>query len=292
MTENNKIPDFLTFPKTFENYKWYKPILVFIITAAIFAILNIVVFKIFHQYFGTDVMAGIIRGGYEVLDTEIGLIFSDLLIILFIPSLYIASRIVRDRPFSSYGSSRGGWNFKLYLKALIIPLILFIVFMSIDTIIQGPDGTYHFSIAFLIITLITVPLQCIAEEYAFRGLVLQTFGSWLNIPVLAIVIQSIIFAVSHSYNSLGIIEVLVFALIMGYFTWKTNGIEVSSALHSANNLSLSLFVMFGIQASTSSPTLYDVSTSIVFEIILAAIMYYVINKTEFLSEIEENTQDT
>ena len=49
--------------------------------------------------------------------------------------------------------------------------------------------------------------------------------------------------------------------------------------------------MFGLISSTSSPALSDVVSSIIFLIILAAIMYYVINKTEFLSEIEENSPD-
>ena len=40
MTEKNKISEFITFPTTFENYKWYKPILVFIVTAIMYLILK------------------------------------------------------------------------------------------------------------------------------------------------------------------------------------------------------------------------------------------------------------
>ena len=291
MTDNNKISEFITFPKTFEKYRWYKPILVFIIGLIINIILSGLLFLIFGGIYGNDLMFSIFNGGYEVMDTEIGQILTDLTVISMIPSLFIASKIVRDRPFSSYASSRGGFNFKLYLKALIIPLILFIIFLGIDTFINGSDGTYHFSLIFLIICIILVPLQCIAEEYVYRGLIMQTFGSWFKIPVLAVVLQAIIFSISHGYNSLGLFEVFVSGIIFGFFTWKTNGIEISSAIHTANNFSLSLFIMFGLKSSTSSPALSDVVSSIIFLIILAAIMYYVINKTEFLSEIEENSPD-
>ena len=292
MTENNKITEFITFPKTFEKYRWYKPILVFIIGLIIMLIFQLILMVVFGAIYGESAMDIITGGGYEVLNTNFGEIFTDLSVIVMIPALYIATKIVRDRPFSSYASSRGGWNFKLYLKALIIPFIALMVFQGIDVVINGADGTYHFSILFLIASLILVPLQCTAEEFVYRGLIMQTFGSWFKIPVLAIVLQAIIFSVSHGYNSLGLVEVFVSGLIFGFLTWKTNGIEVSSAMHTANNFSISLFIMFGLRSATSSPQFNDVVISIVFDIILCAIMYYVIMKTDWFSEIKEDTQNT
>lgn len=292
MTETNKITEFITFPKTFEKYRWYKPILVFIIGLILMLIFQLILLVVFGAIYGESAMDIITGGGYEVLNTNLGEIFSDLSVIVMIPALYIATKIVRDRPFTSYASSRGGWNFKLYLKALIIPFIALMIFQGADVAINGTDGTYHFSILFLIASLILVPLQCTAEEYVYRGLIMQTFGSWFKIPVLAIVLQGIIFSVSHGYNTLGLVEVFVSGLIFGFLTWKTNGIEVSSAMHTANNFSISLFIMFGLRSSTSSPQFNDVVISIVFDIILCAIMYYVIMKTDWFSEIKEDTQNT
>ena len=292
MTENNKITDFITYPKTFEKYRWYKPILVFIIGLILMLIFQLMLLVVFGAIYGESAMDIITGGGYEVLNTNLGEIFTDLSVIVMIPALYIATKIVRDRPFSSYASSRGGWNFKLYLKALIIPFIALMIFQGIDVAINGADGTYHFSILFLIASLILVPLQCTAEEFVYRGLIMQTFGSWFKIPVLAIVLQAIIFSVSHGYNSLGLVEVFVSGLIFGFLTWKTNGIEVSSAMHTANNFSISLFIMFGLRSATSSPQFNDVVISIVFDIILCAIMYCVIMKTDWFSEIKEDTQNT
>ena len=185
MRESNKSQDFLTFPRTFDKYRWYKPILVFILATIFYIIFIVISDAISAALFGRAVVDAITLGGYETMNTPLGEILTDISVILFIPSLYLACKVVRDRPFSSYVSSRGGWNFRLYFKALIIPFIFTIAFFGIEALIAGkdPNASYHFSIGLLITCLIAVPLQCIAEEYVFRGLFLQTFGSWFKIPV-------------------------------------------------------------------------------------------------------------
>lgn len=285
MIKKDEISDYITFPRTFEKYKWYKPILVMILTAVLTLVFQGILALIFNAALGYDFIMSIQKGGYGVLNTEMGLIFTDLGVIVMILALFIATKIVKDRPFSSYSSSRGGWNFKLYFKALIIPLILYAIFQIIT--LGGPKGDNHFSIPFFIVCLVLVPLQSISEEYIYRGLIMQSFGSWFKIPVLAIIIQAVIFAVSHSYNILGTMEILVFGIIAGIFTWKTNGLEVSAAFHTANNFILFVLVMFGLRQSTSSPPLNDVILSIVFEIALFLVMYYVGKKTNWFGEIEE-----
>lgn len=289
MTMNDGISDYITFPRTFENYRWYKPILVFIVAFIITLILSGLILGAFYLIVGPDFVKSVFQGGYEALNSPMAIFFTDLFVIVFIPSLYLASKVVKDRPFSSYSSSRGGWNFKLYFKALIIPLILYILYMGAESAITGQKDTSHFSIAFLIVILISVPLQSIAEEYVFRGLIMQTLGSWFKIPVLALVLQAIIFTLSHGYNSIGLFGTLVSGLGYGFFAWKTNGIEVSSALHSVNNFCVGLFVMLGLKVSTSSPQLSDVVSGIVFLIILYGIIYYVGKKTDWFGEIPENS---
>ena len=248
MSMKNKISDYITFPTTFENYAWYKPLIVIIITFFIMLIFGGAIIAVTYLVGGVDLARTVMSGTYEGLNSALPIIISDLILIMFIPSLYLASKIVNDRPFSSYSSSRGGWNFKLYFKALIIPLIMYIVYQGIDSALTGAKGTSQISIMFLIAICIFVPLQSIAEEFMFRGFLLQTFGSWFKIPVLAIVIQAIIFALFHGYNSFGLLGVLFMGLIYGFFAWKTNGIEVSSAIHTANNFTVGLFIMM------SSPT--------------------------------------
>ena len=290
LLEKNEENDFITFPKAFTNYAWYKPIIVFILTTVIMFILGGLITLFASQFFGVEFNKTVLGGGIDGLNSAMSFLFSDLIIIMFIPGLYVASKIVKDRPFSSYASSRGGWNFKLYLKALIIPVILYIIYQFIEISINGAhNGTYQVSLLFLIVIFITVPLQSITEEFMFRGIILQTAGSWFNIPILAIIIQSIIFALAHGYNSFGFVEMIVASLIYGFFAWKTNGIEVSSAFHTANNFCVCLFIMLGLHTSTSSPELTRVLSTIVFEVLLCILMYYIGKKTDWFGEIPENS---
>ena len=282
------VKDYITFPRTFENYKWYKPLIVIILTFIIMLIISGIITFASYQILGREFLVGTIGNGIDSLNSAESIFFADLNIIMFIPSLYIASKIVNDRPFSSYSSSRGGWNFKLYLKALIIPLILYIIYMAAESIILAKKPSINFSIAFLLVIFISIPLQSIAEEYIFRGLLMQTLGSWSKIPVLALVLQAIIFGLFHGYNSLGLIETITMGLVCGYFAWKTNGIEVCSAIHSANNMSIGIFVMLGLHTSTSSPQLMSVLPTVIFLIVLAAILYYIGEKTEWFGEIQQD----
>lgn len=282
---NNKISEFVTFPKTFENYKWHKPILVMLLTLIMLGIFGSILMFVFSGLYGWDFVLSLSRRSYEAMNTEVGQIFMDLGVILFIPSLYVASKIIKDRPFSSYSSSRGGFNYKLYFKALVIPLVMYIIYEALT--IKNPNGINHFTVPFLIICLILVPLQCIAEEYIFRGLLFQTLGSWFNIPILALIIQAIIFTVTHGYNSIGLIEVFVSGIFLGFMTLKTNGIEVSSAWHTVNNLISALMAMFGLEMTTSAPTLGSVAPFVAFQIILFVVMYFVGNKTSWFGEIED-----
>lgn len=284
---DKEFSDFITLPRTFEKYRWYKPIIVFIIGFILMVIFQLVMDEIFINLYGLSFVDNLVNGGYEVLNNALAELYSDLGVIVMIPALYIASKIVRDRPFSSYISKSGRWNFKLYLKALAIPLVLFIIFNAISAAITGPEGTFQLSFSYLIVILIFLPLQCIAEELVFRGLIMQTFGAWFKIPIVAVILQSIIFALSHGYNTFGLFEIFVSGLIFGFFAWKTNGLEVSSALHTANNLSISLFVMLGIITPTSSPQLWETVASIVFLILLAIIMHYIGNRLDWFGEIQE-----
>ena len=282
MTEKS---EFISFAKTFENYRWYRPILVMIVTLVMFVIFSAILTIVFASVYGWDFILHMTQG-YEVMNTEMGQIFSDLGVIIMLPSLYIAVKIIKDRPFSSYSSSRGGWNHKLYFKALIIPVIIYIIFEAISLSITGVKGSNHFSVMFFIACLILVPLQSIAEEYIFRGLLMQSLGSGFNIPILALLIQAVIFAAFHGYNSLGIFGVFVSGLVMGFFTWKTNGLEVGAALHTVNNLAVAFTVMFGLEMASSTAQLNDVIFSIVIQIVLFAVMYYVGGKTNWFGEIE------
>ncbi|MBR3156679.1 MAG: hypothetical protein IKF13_07675, partial [Methanobrevibacter sp.] len=87
----NKFPEYITFPRTFEKYRWYKPILVFIIGSIVYAVLQVLLLMIFNIAYDTNTITQLITGGYEALNSEVGSYIGYLSVAIFIPSLYIAT---------------------------------------------------------------------------------------------------------------------------------------------------------------------------------------------------------
>ncbi|MBE6499181.1 MAG: CPBP family intramembrane metalloprotease [Methanobrevibacter thaueri] len=285
MSENdNKFSDYITFPRTFDKYKWYKPLIVLVIGAIIYLALQMLLVTICGMVYGFEVISPLIMGGYESLNSEIASYISYLSVVMFIPSIYVASKIVRDRPFSSYSSSRGGWNWKLYFKCLTIPLAIYLIYNILFAIVNGRQGPNTLTLTFFVICLIIVPLQCIAEEYFMRGFVMQTIGSWFKIPVLACVLQAVIFALMHSYSILGVLGVFIDGLILGFFAWKTNGLEPGSAFHSVNNFMSAMIVALGFDVATSTITLTNFVSSMILTFVTAFALYYIGNRQGWFSE--------
>src|SRR5690606_30694143 len=96
----------------------------------------------------------------------------------------------------------------------------------------------------LALILLLVPFQAAAEEYVFRGVVVQAIGAWVRwLPVGALV-STAVFAALHIYDVWGLVDVAVFAIAAVIATWRTGGLEAAIALHAVNNV-----VAFGLLAS-------------------------------------------
>jgi hypothetical protein len=103
-----------------------------------------------------------------------------------------------------------------------------------------------------VVVLLLVPVQAAAEEYIFRGYLMQSIGRWLRHPAFAILLPVPLFVLGHGYDLLGQIGVGLFAVAAGWLTWRTGGLEAAIALHVVNNLSAFLLSLVG-----SSPTEHD-----------------------------------
>ena len=77
--------------------------------------------------------------------------------------------------------------------------------------------------------------------FVFRGFLMQTFGSWFRIPIIAIIIQALVFTSLHQYDIVGLTSILISGLLFGLIAWYTRGLEISTALHTANNLAAFLY---------------------------------------------------
>ena len=268
---------YATFPRQFLSYRWFKPILVALLTGVFMIVFQVILFLTAYIWSGDPNFANSFGDTYESMNifTGPGALVEFGGIGVIVPALALATLIVRDRPFSSYSSSRGGWNWGGFVKCLGIAAAL----MGILTIVQfalSPEDigapTVQFSMASLVVCLLLIPLQCLAEEYLFRGFVLQTIGSWTKLPVVAVLVSAAVFAAGHAYNSIGLIAVFINGIVWAVLTLKTRGIEASSAMHIVNNLLCFGLTGFGLTEITSEVDVFslviDASTCIAFAVLV------------------------
>lgn len=103
----------------------------------------------------------------------------------------------------------------------------------------------------LLVIVLLVPFQAAAEEYVFRGWLLQALGSitlenrdgvWgrrlakiLRTAWPAILLSALPFVAGHGYTDWGVLDIGVFAVVAGWATVRTGGLEAAIALHVVNN---------------------------------------------------------
>ena len=267
---NTKEHSFPVYGRQFKSYKWYKPIIVGVLFLAfylVFAVILIVGVSFAASSASTpdsviETLRSVLATSYDDMDLANAWqsVVSLGAVAVMIPALWLASVIVRDRPFSSYSSSRGGWSSRVFWKAFPVAFICISIPILVDELVYNhniDNFQMKFSLASFAVVTILGPLQCIAEEYAFRSLLMQTFGSWFRLPIIAVILQAVVFASQHPYNTIGKIGILVSGCVFALSAWIGRGIEVSSAFHIANNMTL--FYLEGMNMTTidSATTMHD-----------------------------------
>lgn len=247
--------EYTTFPRVFVTYAWFKPLLVALLTAVFTLMIQGITLLICLLWLGDPaLMREAMSNSSPYFYSGPGLLVAVGGVAGMLPALALAERIVRGRPFSSYSSSRGGWNWAAYVKCLVLAVIVFgaeSVAMILGMPDAGADGINKFTIFGAVICIVVVPLQAAAEEYIYRGLLMQAIGSWTKLPALAVVLSAIVFGISHSYGVLGITAVGIQGLGFAFLAWYSRGLEASSAAHAANNLSVFISSGLGLASAGS-----------------------------------------
>jgi len=194
----------------------------------------------------------------ESLNMDKNLMFFLALLIFVIGDfgIWLVNKYIHKRKFITLITPFGKINWKKIL-------IAFSIYISISAISEGivyllnPDNyILQFDAAkfipLLIITLVVMPFQTSFEELFFRGYLMQGFGLLFKNTTAAVLITSLLFALMHSGNP----EVSTFGfwvmfpfyfgfgLMLGFIVIKEKSLEISLAVHAANNMFTSLFITF------------------------------------------------
>lgn len=170
-------------------------------------------------------------------------------IAMMLPAALLAVRLAGGRPAGTLSSVTGRLRRPLLLRCLGLAALLVVAMLLLSVTIEGAWQDLAFderTLPLLGIAVLAVPLQAAAEEYAFRGLLMQTVGAWLRHPAFAIALPVPLFTLGHEYDLLGLVDVTAFALAAGWLTWRTGGLEAAIGLHVANNCALVAFGAFGL----------------------------------------------
>ncbi|TDC46505.1 CPBP family intramembrane metalloprotease [Actinomadura sp. KC345] len=132
-----------------------------------------------------------------------------------------------------------------------------------------------------VLIVLLVPFQAAAEEYVFRGWMLQAVGACtlenakrkagralsvvFRTPWPGMVVGSALFTAGHGYTGWGILDIFVFGMIAAWVTVRTGGLEAAIALHVFNNL-----MAFLISAAVGQ--LEIVQGSVPWEVVVADII--------------------
>lgn len=144
------------------------------------------------------------------------------------------------------GHLRWGWFWTAFAVAAV-SLAGILVLQNLTTP-GGPNWLItpqeHW-IAFVAVMLLTTPLQAAAEEYFFRGYLMQAFGSMIANPWFGIVTSAAVFTLFHSSSDPAlIVDRFAFGVLAGLLVQITGGLEAGIAAHVVNNVASFLLAAF------------------------------------------------
>lgn len=120
---------------------------------------------------------------------------------------------------------------------------------------------------FVVAALLLTPLQCMAEEIAFRGYLMQGLSRLWRHPAFVAMASSLVFTLPHLYNpevaayGLWIMAANYFAmaLFLATITLRDGRLELAIGAHAANNLLLALGVNYQ-DSVFDTPSLFTADT--------------------------------
>lgn len=261
--KNAPVPEYTTYPRKLEKYRWFKPIFTALLTFVFFLALSILIYVICYFLQRPDMgfmdyLRSMSNTTYDSFNnySAAGVIKSMGMVAILIPSLALALMVTRERSIKTVSSSRGGWNYKLYFMCFGIGFIVSVIPQFIYTVAtQGFHIEMKFDLFGFLLTLILWPLQCVAEEYICRGFLMQTIASWTRVPLVGIIISALAFMAVHPYNGLGRAAIALMGLVLAFLAWYSFGLEAGSGLHVANNFAAFFFAGIGLDRIQSEITI-------------------------------------
>ena len=220
------------------------------------------------------------------LDSNLTLFLVMLSFVFAILALFGWQRVIHKQSILNMTTSRSKIDWGRILFSFTIWAIFLIAVTSIDYFLDPTEYQVNFRlIPFLILVLIGVifiPIQTSAEEYIFRGYLMQGFGILAGNRWFPLMMTSLIFGLMHIVNpevaEMGYIIMIYYigtGLFLGILTLMDEGIELSLGFHAANNLIGALLVTADWSAFKTNSILLDMSAPTAgFDVVLPVFVIF------------------
>ncbi|WP_104128339.1 CPBP family intramembrane glutamic endopeptidase [Cryobacterium sp. Y57] len=294
MTNTEHAAHFHRMARTSPRYRWWRPMLVGLIAAGLYVVfllaLSVVIGVIAvvsspasgDEDLEAGPLGSLFADGGELPDmsdptTAAFLLFS---VVLMLPAVMLAMRLVGARPTGSLSSVTGQLRWGWLGRCLGFAAVSYAVGTALSiglSVLQGEQSRVSIDAStvgwMMVVVVLLVPLQATAEEYVFRGYLMQMIGGWIRHPAFAILLPVPLFVLGHDYGPLGMLDVGLFAVIAGWITWRTGGLEAAIALHVVNNCVILALGAVGLADpnatdSTISGLVVTTVTSVLFCVIV------------------------
>jgi membrane protease YdiL (CAAX protease family) len=231
-------------------YRWWRPVVGTVIVLAGIAVIPRAPAPILRRLH--------VSGDLPVLGDMTGFVLGQAAICLLLPLVLAVTSWVGARPAGTIASVTGRLRWRWLGLCLLIAVPVYLAMLHALRVltaltsadgappspnashtagVSAPAGAVVGVVAALIVTTVVAVavtiVQCAAEEYVTRGWILQAVAAVTRGRWLAIGAQAVVFTLPHGLHGsrFGYLDLGVYAILIGWLTVSTGGIEAAIAMH-------------------------------------------------------------
>lgn len=185
-------------------------------------------------------------------------------------TVIICNKYVNGNSFLSLTTSRSKIDFNRIFFSFGLWSTISVVMIILGYFLSPENYVLNFNlIPFLILSLIVlllIPIQTSAEEYVFRGYLIQNLGIITRNRWFPLIASSLLFGIIHGQNPEiekfgGVVFIFYIGsgLFAGIMTLMDEGMELALGWHAANNMTIALLVTADWTALQTHSILKDIS---------------------------------
>ena len=252
-------PDGAAYPQILrgEGYLWWRSVLGVVLGLSLFLLMTTVVSQavvaVAFAASATQLSYRDYVAAALAFRVPSGMLGANLGIAMLIPISYLLITLVHQVRPRWLNSVQPGIRWRYLLSCLGLGVVALGGVLLVTALVGPPMQltVQRGFLGFLVVILLTSPIQAAAEEVFFRGYLMQALGSLFRQPWVGVVISSVVFAVFHgTQNAPLFVDRLAFGLLAALLVWRTGGIEAGIAAHVVNNVFA--YVVAGLTTSIES----------------------------------------